>query len=206
VNRNQFAVVAVEKELYGKGKPLNAGGSSAVNAKYQPCGNCDIPNPKPSKHGTRRWVSEQRRWKRLHGSAVSSEPDAVETADMMSLTAISIARTVVPSWIGVDMSDLIDRQKALDAIQQRADRVDSVYSAFWEGLIIAQDIVKNLPSAEPERKKGTWIEYPDCLKYEDAYSDDQIACSACHHVFSILDNCTEEFNFCPNCGADMRGE
>ena len=104
------------------------------------------------------------------------------------------------------MSDLIDRQKALDAIQQRADRVDSVYSAFWEGLIIAQDIVKNLPSAEPERKKGTWIEYPDCLKYEDAYSDDQIACSACHHVFSILDNCTEEFNFCPNCGADMRGE
>lgn len=50
------------------------------------------------------------------------------------------------------MSDLIDRQKALDAIQQRADRVDSVYSAFWEGLIIAQDIVKNVPSAEPERK------------------------------------------------------
>lgn len=50
------------------------------------------------------------------------------------------------------MSDLIERQKALDAIQQRADRVDSVYSAFWEGLIIAQDIVKNVPSAEPERK------------------------------------------------------
>jgi len=50
-------------------------------------------------------VSEQRRWRRLHGSAVSSEPDAVATADMMSLIVISIARTAVPSWIGVEMSE-----------------------------------------------------------------------------------------------------
>ena len=204
MNRNQSAVVAVEKELYGKGKPLNAGGSSAVNAKYQPCGNCDIPNPKPSKHGTRRWVSERRRWYVMERQWACLFAVAIVVSP--STPKANIAIIVERSWIGVDMSDLIDRQKALDAIQQRADRVDSVYSAFWEGLIIAQDIVKNLPSAEPERKKGTWIEYPDCLKYEDAYSDDQIACSACHHVFSILDNCTEEFNFCPNCGADMRGE
>ena len=60
--------------------------------------------------------------------------------------------------------------------------------------------------AESERKKGEWIEYPDCLGYDGAYSDDQIVCSECHHVFSILDNCTEEFDFCPSCGADMRGE
>ena len=63
-----------------------------------------------------------------------------------------------------------------------------------------------IPSAEPERKKGEWVEYPDCLRYDGAYADDQIVCSACHHVFSVIDNCTEEFDFCPNCGADMRGE
>ena len=57
-----------------------------------------------------------------------------------------------------------------------------------------------------ERKKGEWIEYPDCLRYEGAYADDQIVCSACHHVFCIMDNCTEEFDFCPHCGADLRGE
>ena len=61
-------------------------------------------------------------------------------------------------------------------------------------------------TAMGERKKGEWIEYPDCLQYEDAYADDQIVCSACHHVFSILDNCTEEFDFCPHCGADMGGK
>ena len=60
--------------------------------------------------------------------------------------------------------------------------------------------------AEPERKKGEWIEYPDCLGYDSAYSDDHIVCSECEHVFSICDNCTEEFDFCPHCGADMRGE
>ena len=78
------------------------------------------------------------------------------------------------------------------------------YERGWNDAI--DSIVEGEPTIEPERKKGKWIEYPDCLRYEDAYSDDQIACSACHHVFSILDNCTEEFNFCPNCGADMRGE
>ena len=49
------------------------------------------------------------------------------------------------------MSNLINRQDAMNAIQKRADEVNSVYSAFWEGLIIAQDIVEKVPSAEPER-------------------------------------------------------
>ena len=48
------------------------------------------------------------------------------------------------------MSDLIRREDAIDAIQKRADEIDSVYSAFWEGLKIAQDIVEKVPSAEPE--------------------------------------------------------
>lgn len=29
-----------------------------------------------------------------------------------------------------------------------------------------------ISSAEPERKKGEWVEYPDCLRYEGAYADD----------------------------------
>lgn len=53
---------------------------------------------------------------------------------------------------------------------------------------------------------GEWVGYPECLKYENAYSQDHIVCSACEECFSILDNDTERFNFCPNCGADMREE
>lgn len=52
-------------------------------------------------------------------------------------------------------------------------------------------------------RTGTWIEYPVALQYEGAYLPEHIVCSACEHVFCTLDNCTEEFNYCPHCGAKM---
>lgn len=48
-----------------------------------------------------------------------------------------------------------------------------------------------LLSADSEREKGEWI-----------YDGDCIHCSSCKSAFNNLIG----FNFCPNCGADMRGE
>lgn len=63
-----------------------------------------------------------------------------------------------------------------------------------------------IPAADVrEVVRGRWIEFPAALAYKDAYCDTHIVCSACEAVFDIMDNCTETFNFCPNCGADMRG-
>lgn len=53
---------------------------------------------------------------------------------------------------------------------------------------------------------GRWIEYPLCLGYVGAYSEDHIVCSNCKTVWSIIDNDTERFDYCPNCGAKMDGE
>ena len=53
------------------------------------------------------------------------------------------------------------------------------------------------------RHYGEWVGYPECLQYEGAISKDHIACSICGHVWSILDNDTETFEYCPNCGACM---
>ena len=47
--------------------------------------------------------------------------------------------------------------------------------------------------AEPERKKGEWILKPNI--YGVAY------CSECDYELH-----TDNTNYCPNCGADMRGE
>lgn len=105
------------------------------------------------------------------------------------------------------MSDLIRREDVIDELMALRDahKADQFTGNLlhWTGI---KAMLESIPSAEPERKTGKWIEYPDCLRYEGAYTNDQIACSECHHVFSILDNCTEEFDFCPNCGADMRGD
>ena len=50
-----------------------------------------------------------------------------------------------------------------------------------------------LPSAQPERKTGRWIEKPHV--HGVAY------CSLCDYELH-----TNDTNFCPNCGADMREE
>lgn len=96
------------------------------------------------------------------------------------------------------MSDLIDRNAVMLRVRE------FIGNPTYNENMLVNDL-NALPSAEPE-KKGKWIEYPDCLRYEGAYNDDHIVCSECGHVFSICNNCTEEFDFCPNCGADMRGE
>jgi ribosomal protein L32 len=56
--------------------------------------------------------------------------------------------------------------------------------------------LKQVPTIEPERKKGKWIDY-------------HTTCSECG--WQMIDDVIESpnmvaFNFCPNCGADMRGD
>jgi len=46
---------------------------------------------------------------------------------------------------------------------------------------------------EPERKKGKWIENTFCSE-----------CGWIHEVESGFIGSVEDFNYCPNCGADMR--
>lgn len=67
------------------------------------------------------------------------------------------------------------------------------------------------------RERGEWIEtaqdYYETVNRKGGgvnenteYFTDDIACSECLTIFSNIDNETERFNFCPNCGTDMRGE
>ena len=104
------------------------------------------------------------------------------------------------------MNDLISRQAAIDAVKKNTFRLtfaeeqnceghvawsaEAVYSDVMEGELLA------LPSAQPERKKGKWINrslnilYPEWERY---------TCSVCGEH-------SNRYDYCPNCGAKMDEE
>lgn len=101
------------------------------------------------------------------------------------------------------MDDLISRQAAIEAVEQ------------LHGGCITED-VKNfvryqlwgVPSAE---KQGKWIRPMDATESSYRYQ-----CSECGETaYQVTGNCGRKYKvkhppctykFCPNCGADMRGE
>lgn len=78
-------------------------------------------------------------------------------------------------------------------------------------------LIKDAPTIE-ERKRGEWIEDAETFYKavnekgggvnEDTpfFTEDDVACSECLTLFNVLENRTDIFDFCPHCGADMRGE
>ena len=56
-----------------------------------------------------------------------------------------------------------------------------------------------LPLAQTKRKMGKWI---PIVKGEHGYSAGDFRCSICEQP----NHCYHLTNYCPNCGADMRGE
>ncbi len=49
-------------------------------------------------------------------------------------------------------------------------------------------------------KHGRWVQ----IGYDKAM--DRITCSCCLEYWNIVDNNTESFNYCPNCGTRMDGD
>ena len=111
--------------------------------------------------------------------------------------------------------DAISRAEAIKAIC--GDKCDLTPDKCLNGIIgdcVQIRPIKDLPSVEPKPKTGHWIE--DAETYYKAinekgggvnentpYFTDDIACSECLAKFSVIDNETQRFKCCPNCGAKM---
>ena len=99
------------------------------------------------------------------------------------------------------MSNLIRRDKAIDYFVTNIGIVDAdgyAVDDYDERVKIWTERFSGIPSAEPERKKGHWT--GDC-------------CSCCgvskyNYIKMVDDECGPfgTWNFCPHCGADMRGK
>ena len=88
--------------------------------------------------------------------------------------------------------DAISRQAAIEVVQNRHMMLSK------EKVLLINDLEK-LPSAQPERARGTWM--PDTM----CYYEERFICSECKGNYKV-DTCMGNpmWNFCPNCGADMR--
>lgn len=105
------------------------------------------------------------------------------------------------------MDDLISRQAALVAIRNLypdMPRVNVLGSLNrWreknEHYIECEEAIKKLPSVK--WKKGKWIP-------QDYNKTTGMASTAVYYYpkCSVCGQCANYTNFCPNCGADMRGD
>ena len=94
------------------------------------------------------------------------------------------------------MQDLISRKAAIDALDKRFDNVPMEQTA--EILKLRKDL-RELQSAQPERKTGRWI--------DEAYEPFIISgrCSVCGWEAHLYEDDVVGMNYCPNCGAKMDG-
>ena len=104
------------------------------------------------------------------------------------------------------MSDLISRQDAIDYLMTNMAwyNEDGYEESEDEKLSAITDLINGVPSAQPERKKGNWNTH-DVVKIlvSGKVLDGFMQCTVCGCIF---DDHSTEYYYCPNCGADMRGE
>lgn len=99
-------------------------------------------------------------------------------------------------------ADTISRQAAIDVL------VRNSHVRFIEGKIYVpyeevKENIQDLPSAQPERKKGKWLIANDipsiCSNCGANWIDDYVDSREFYLTGKVP-------NYCPNCGSDNRGE
>ena len=90
------------------------------------------------------------------------------------------------------MDDLISRQAAIDALDKRFDSIPMEQTT--EILLLRKDL-RNLPSAQ---RTGRWIYNDEAYPGGNPYG--HYECDQCGEYVP------RKTNYCPSCGADMRGE
>ena len=109
------------------------------------------------------------------------------------------------------MSDLIDRAEAQTALQFAAKRYTLSSESGCDGHVLwsyplisvtdAMNALRKLPSAQSEPKTGKWIHIWDAP--DGRYKG---KCENCGFTHIFRDGHDSQYNFCPECGKNMRGD
>ena len=108
------------------------------------------------------------------------------------------------------MDDLIRREDAIKKIMGLNMQVYEGNACVGTRTYLTKEeiiyAIDELPSAEPEQKKGKWID--GMLYYDFDESEwEKVKCSVCENfVTKQIFYHDNKYHYCPYCGADMRGE
>lgn len=96
---------------------------------------------------------------------------------------------------GEPCNDYIIRKDAIQAL--KAEGLEELCKSLG---VYPWNVIKMIPSVQPIRPKGEWI--------DSDIPNEKYVCSNCGGACWYYDyeGDVAKSNFCPNCGADMRGE
>lgn len=92
----------------------------------------------------------------------------------------------------------INLQAAINAVHNNYDEILDFTSTGRTIADSIEDILSELPLAQSERKKGEWIPHKSVF---GGLSEKVYTCNQCGYNIGFHIE-----NFCPHCGADMRGK
>jgi rubrerythrin len=95
--------------------------------------------------------------------------------------------------------ELISREEAKRKITEELDSIDHVPNWVFRRL---EGVINSIPAAE-EQKEGHW-----CYEHgyrSHCYTTGFYICSVCHNRVTRREG-DKPTNFCPHCGAKMKGE
>lgn len=121
-----------------------------------------------------------------------------KTAFRMAIEALSCSEFP-------NSSDTISRQAAIDEVMRDVSCIRT--HEFNAGATRAANRIKQLPPAQTDRMRGRWIPHREkSCEYIGAtlvyVTYDYWFCDTCGYR---VEDGQPLYNFCPNCGADMRG-
>lgn len=110
-----------------------------------------------------------------------------------------ISRKDVIAALSGLFQDIIDNHQIGNG---KNDYKDGIFHGEKACVIEATLRVKKLPAEDVKPVvRGTWIIHNELVKNELLDENEVYVCSACREQKT-----KRKYNFCPNCGADMRGE
>ena len=137
-----------------------------------------------------------------HIDKLPALPDGNFAGNHSALKAlINMQPTIQPVATDTNVGDTISRQATIDAVNNAFDR-ETLLTGFVRSIAVRA--IRDMPSVQPEPKEGEWI--PDNNnEYEMRF-----VCSCCKESEVVptigFIKYKPLWDFCPNCGARMKGE